>query len=82
MSLLRPRRRMTAFAILCLLFIHPRAPNLIGLRLPGPCLHDFVVCSRSALGTSANTNTKLLIYDLFQKGRVWHRTGSHPAVGT
>ena len=44
--------------------------------LPGPCLHDFVVCSRSALGASANTNTKLLIYDLFQKGRgLYNRLG-------
>ena len=32
-------------------------------------------CSRSALGTSANTNTKLLIYDLFQKGRVLAQDG-------
>ena len=31
-------------------------------------LHDFVVCSRSALGTAANTDSKLLIYGLFQKG--------------
>ena len=38
--------------------------------LPGPCLHDFVVCSGPALGTAVNTDTKLLIYDLFQKGRV------------
>ena len=34
---------------LCLLFIHPCAPNLISLRLPGPCRHDFVVCSCSRL---------------------------------
>ena len=27
-----------------------------------------VVCSRSALGTAANTDSKLLIYGLFQKG--------------
>ena len=36
-------------ARLCLLFIHPCAPNLISLRLPGPCRHDFVVCSCSRL---------------------------------
>ena len=29
----------------------------------------------TALGPVANTDTKLLIYGLFQKGRVWHRTG-------
>ena len=38
---------------LCLLFIHPRAPNLINLRsagtMPAPCRHDFVVGSRSHL---------------------------------
>ncbi len=43
--------------------------------LPGPCLHDFVVCSRSALGTAANTDTKLLIDALFQKGRVLAQDG-------
>ena len=43
--------------------------------LPGPCLHDLVVCSRSALGTAANTDTKLLIYGLFQKGRVLAQDG-------
>ena len=30
----------------------------------------------TALSPVANTDTKLLIYGLFQKGRVWHRTGS------
>ena len=29
----------------------------------------------TALGPVANTDTKLLIYGLFQSGRVWHRTG-------
>ena len=41
-----------------------------------------------ALGPVANTDTKLLIYGLFQKGRVlaqdgvefWHRTGSRSRV--
>ena len=37
------------FSFLCFLFIHPCAPNLISLRLPGPCRHDFVVCSCSRL---------------------------------
>ena len=32
-------------------------------------------CSRSALGTAANTDTKLLIYGLFQKGRVLAQDG-------
>ena len=40
-----------------------------------PCLHDLVVCSRSALGTAANTDTKLLIYGLFKKGRVLAQDG-------
>ena len=31
----------------------------------------------TALGPVANTDTKLLIYSLFQKGRVCHRTGCH-----
>ena len=43
--------------------------------LPGPCRYDLVVCSRSALGTAANTDTKLLIYRLFQKGRVLAQDG-------
>ena len=37
--------------------------------------HDFVVCSRSALGTVTNTNSKLLIYGLFQEGRVLAQDG-------
>ena len=37
--------------------------------------YDLVVCSRSALGTAANTDTKLLIYRLFQKGRVLAQDG-------
>ena len=47
--------------------------------LPGPCLHDLVVCSRSALGTAANTDTKLLIHGLFQKGRVLAQDGERCA---
>ena len=63
---------------LTLLFLHQKRNLLIplelsrvmhqGTDLPGLCLHDFVVCSRSALGTAANTDSKLLIYGLFQKG--------------
>ena len=30
--------------------------------------YDLVVCSRSALGTAANTDTKLLIYRSISKG--------------
>ena len=30
----------------------------------------------TALGPVANTDTKLLIYGLFQKAEFWHRTGS------
>ena len=60
----------------CAFYLFIRAPRTCSVSgLPGPCLHDFVVCSRSALGTSANTNTKLLIYDLFQKGRVLAQDG-------
>ena len=37
--------------------------------------------SRSALGTAANTDTKLLIYGLFQKGRVLAQDGVGPNKG-
>ena len=30
----------------------------------------------TALGTVANTDTKLLIYGLFKRAEFWHRTGS------
>ena len=34
----------------------------------------------TALGPVANTDTKLLIYGLFQKGRVWDRTPYRPRI--
>ena len=36
----------------------------------------------AALGTVANTDTKLLIYGLFQKGRVLAQDGSAPCART
>ena len=53
----------------CAFYLFIRAPRTWSVSdLPGLCLHDFAVCSRSALGTAANTDSKLLIYGLFQKG--------------
>ena len=39
-----------------------------------------VLCQNSALGPVANTDTKLLIYGLFQKGRVLAQDGGHGRV--
>ncbi len=50
-------------------YLFIRVPRTCSVSsLPGPCLHDFVVGSRLALGAAANTDTKLLIYQLFQEG--------------
>ena len=55
---------------------HPRAPNLIGLRSAGDhaCMISSFVRAQP-LALSANTDTKLLIYDLSQEGRVLAQNG-------
>ena len=41
----------------------------------GICVHDAPEYAGAALGPVANTDTKLLIYGLFQKGRVLAQDG-------
>ena len=72
---------------LCLLFIHPRAPNLIGLQSAGCAFYLFIRQPHGSEVSSAARNTldsariprasKLLICGLFQKGRVLAQDGVH-----